>query len=299
MTIMKLVYFGTPQFSADFLEKILTDPDLKDLEVTLVVTQPDKPVGRKQIITPSPVKVLAQSHGLQVITALPDPDSDPYRALTEADVALVYAYGRIIPAHILALPKLGFWNIHPSLLPKYRGASPTAYPLLNGDTTTGVTLMQMDEKMDHGAIIAQEEYEIGPNEKRPDLERELTKMGFEMFKHVILTQSEAAGKNLGVPPAQQDHSQATFTKLLKKDDGFVELSDIYNALEGNGASIHNKFRAFFPWPGIWTLRPAQGKQQRMKITDCSLVEGKLVINKVQFEGKNEIVFDTKLLSNST
>ncbi len=291
---MKLAYFGTPQFSADFLGKILTDPDLRSIEVVLVVTQPDKPVGRKQIITPSPVKVLAQSHDLQVITALPDPDSEHYRALANADVALVYAYGRIIPANILALPQLGFWNIHPSLLPKYRGASPTAYPLLNGDTTTGVTLMQMDEKMDHGAIIAQEKYEIGVHEKRPDLERELTKMGFEMFKHVILTQSEAAGKNLGVPPVQQDHSQATFTKLLKKDDGFVELDDVRSALQENGSTVYNKFRAFFPWPGIWT----KVGDKRMKITDCTLQESKLVINKVQFEGKTETNFNTQMILSS-
>ncbi len=292
---MKLAYFGTPQFSADFLEKILTDPDLHSVEVTLVVTQPDKPVGRKQIITPSPVKVLAQNHNIEVITTLPDPISEHYKALVESDIALVYAYGQIIPVNILALPKHGFWNIHPSLLPKYRGASPTAYPLLNDDKTTGVTLMQMDEKMDHGAIIAQEEYEIGPDEKRPDLERELTKMGFEMFKHVILTQSEAAGKNLGVPSVQQDHSQATFTKLLKKDDGFVELADVRNALQENGSTVYNKFRGFFPWPGIWT----KVGDKRMKITDCSLLENKLVINKVQFEGKTETLFNTKMLSSST
>ena len=284
---MKLAYFGTPQFAADFLEKILTDPDLRSVEVTLVVTQPDKPVGRKQIITPTPVKTLALSHNVPVITALPDPTSEHYKALAEVDVALVYAYGRIIPAGILALPKHGFWNIHPSLLPKYRGASPTAYPLLNGDTTTGVTLMQMDEKMDHGAIIAQEKYEIGADEKRPDLERELTKMGFEMFKKILKQVQDDK-----VDLRAQDHEQATFTKLLKKDDGFVELSDIRSALHENGSTIYNKFRGFFPWPGIWT----KVGDKRMKITDCTLQENKLVINKVQFEGKTEIVFNPTLVT---
>ncbi len=291
MTIMKLVYFGTPQFAADFLEKILTDPDLHSVEVTLVVTQPDKPVGRKQIITPSPVKTLALSYKLPVITALPDPTSEHYKALSKNDLALVYAYGRIIPASILALPKHGFWNIHPSLLPKYRGASPTAYPLLNGDTITGVTLMQMDEKMDHGAIIAQEKYEIGPDEKRPDLERELTKMGFEMFKTEILRLPSVSQDD----KTEQDHGLATFTKLLKKDDGFVELVDVKSALHENGSTIYNKFRGFFPWPGIWT----KVGDKRMKITDCSLLENKLVINKVQFEGKTETLFNTKMLSSST
>lgn len=282
---MKLAYFGTPQFAADFLEKILTDPDLRSVEVALVVTQPDKPVGRKQIITPTPVKTLALSHDLPVITALPNPDSEHYKALAEVDVALVYAYGRIIPANILTLPKYGFWNIHPSLLPKYRGASPTAYPLLNGDTTTGVTLMQMDEKMDHGAIIAQEKYEIAPHDRRPDLERELTKKGFEMFKEIFYKPPELV-KEIS---REQDHSQATFTKLLKKDDGFVDLSDVQSALLENGSAIYNKFRGFFPWPGIWT----KVGDKRMKITDCSLVEDKLVINKVQFEGKTETNFDPK------
>ncbi|MGB4966368.1 MAG: methionyl-tRNA formyltransferase [Microgenomates group bacterium] len=284
---MKLAYFGTPQFSADFLGKILTDPDLRSIEVVLVVTQPDKPVGRKQTITPTPVKVLAQSHNLHIITTLPDPSSEHYKALAEADVALVYAYGRIIPAEILALPKLGFWNIHPSLLPKYRGASPTAYPLLNGDTSTGVTLMQMDEKMDHGAIISQEKYEIGVHEKRPDLERELTKMGFEMFKTEILRSAQNDRK-------EQDHSQATFTKLLKKDDGFVELDDVRSALQENGSTVYNKFRGFFPWPGIWT----KVGDKRMKITDCTLQESKLVINKVQFEGKTETNFNTQMILSS-
>ncbi len=276
---MKLAYFGTPQFSADFLEKILTDSDLRGLvNVSLVVTQPDKPVGRKQVLTPSPVKVLAENHKIPVVTDIPE-------ALNDIDLALVYAYGRIIPASVLGTTRHGFWNIHPSLLPKYRGASPTAYPLLNGDTTSGVTLMSMDSKMDHGPIIAQEKYEIKPNDRRPDLERELTSMGFELFKsHVI--------PNVVEESHPQDHDQATFTKLLKKDDGFVSLEEIRSALTEDGTEAYNKFRGFYPWPGIWT----KIGEKRMKITDCTLIGSALVIKKVQFEGRTEIDFNASIIN---
>ncbi|MEK7097093.1 MAG: methionyl-tRNA formyltransferase, partial [Patescibacteria group bacterium] len=147
MKKIKLAYFGSPDFAADFLEKILLDKSLP-VEVKLVVTQPDSPVGRKKILTPTPVKIIALKHNLKVL--------EIGNFLGKLDLVLVYAYGDLIPKELLTLPRNGFWNIHPSLLPKYRGTSPIATPLINGDKITGVTIIKMDEEIDHGPIIAQE-----------------------------------------------------------------------------------------------------------------------------------------------
>ena len=287
---MKIAYFGTPQFSADFLEKILTDPELKEIEVALVITRPDQPVGRKQVLTPSAVKLLAEKFSIPINYM--NGNNLTNQQFNNIDLALVYAFGKIIPADILQIPKYGFWNIHPSLLPKYRGPSPTTYPLLNGDKVTGVTLMKMDEKMDHGPIISQVEYAIGPDMRRPELETELTNVGFELFKkeilNVILAKAEGPLQGAGI----QDHSQATYTKLLKKDDGFVVFQKIEDGIIEDGREIYNKFRALYPWPGIWTLVD----DKRMKITDCAFADGKLVIKKVQFEGKNEIPFNPSIIN---
>ena len=322
---LKLAYFGTPDFSARLLEKIITDKDLP-VEVNLVITQPDKPVGRKKILTSSPVKQVSEKYHIKTLAHLSVVSSH----LSDVDLALLYAFGQIIPAELLKLPKYGFWNIHPSLLPKYRGASPMAYPLIMGDEKTGVTLMQMDEQMDHGPIIAQEEYEILPTDKRPDLEIKLTDLGYELFKKLISTNFNQ------FQPIQQDQQNATYTRRLSRDDGFIPLSTLKKALHNepltadelpkiikdfsinqkiphqnlashfphltsSAKTIYNLFCGLYPWPGLWTLTP---ESKRLKITDMSLdmlhasgfkpqvlseVEG-LHINRVQIEGKKECLF---------
>ena len=228
MSKLKIAYFGTPSFSAQLLEMILNDKNLP-LEIVLVVTQPDKPVGRNQILTPSPVKEVAKKYNIRItynssdfIKAIGGPtrkSRDPTSSrsarlrgakqnlLVNTDLALLFAYGEIIPKDLLAVPRLGFWNIHPSLLPKYRGASPIAYPILLGDVETGVTLIRMDDQLDHGPTIAQEKLAILPNDRRMDLENKLTNLAFDMFKSSInsLTREPVNALTL----IKQDDSLAT------------------------------------------------------------------------------------------
>ncbi|MCR4312878.1 MAG: hypothetical protein NUV58_01370, partial [Candidatus Roizmanbacteria bacterium] len=227
---------------------------------------------------------------------------------------LVYAYGDLIPKEFLSLPKYGFWNIHPSLLPKYRGPSPIAAPIINGDKTTGVTIIKMDEEIDHGPIIAQESLTIEKNDKRPDLEKKLTDLGFEMFKKIIKnvilgTQSEARktpeslldSGQARMTTIPQNHNDASYTKKLSKQDGFIEfkkLKKIFQKPTLNSSFLtFNLFRGLYPWPGLWTMvKPVQLRQldeaKRLKIIDLELINGKLIIKKVQLEGKNEVDFET-------
>lgn len=289
MKRLKIAYFGSPDFSADFLEKLITDVSINQLiETKLVVTQTDQPVGRKQILTPTPVKKIAEKYKRSE-------DTKFGIELTNIDLAIVYAFGEIIPKEILDLPKYGFWNIHPSLLPKYRGPSPIAAPLINGDKKTGVTIIKMDEKIDHGPIIAQQSLTIEKTDKRPDLEKKLTNLAFEMVKKTVFNKD-----SLQIKP--QNHSLATYTKKLEKSDGFIEFEELKQAINNsqltiNNLAIYNLFRGLYPWPGIWTMiKPIQLRQldeaKRLKITDLELVNEKLIIKRVQLEGKKEVDFKT-------
>jgi methionyl-tRNA formyltransferase len=243
MKKLTLAYFGSSSFSADLLEKILRDKALP-IDVKLVVSQPDKPVGRKQIMTATPVKIVADKYeidnenfGKSQLFEPVSPDGvlgfrgqrkdersrrppvggvgrrvDLSRKfllsekLSKIDIALSYAYGEIIPAELLNLPKFGFWNIHLSLLPKYRGPSPTAYSLMLGEDETGVTIIKLDAQVDHGPIIAQKKLPILPTDQRPDLEKKLTSLGFEMFKDEIK-------KLRNLKFVSQNHKNATYTRL--------------------------------------------------------------------------------------
>lgn len=311
MSPLRIAYFGSPTFAARFLEKIIQDPDLS-IEVVLVVTQPDKPIGRSQVVTPSAVKRVAQEKSIPVVHAI---TADELRA-QNIDIGLVFAYGKILAEDLLQAPKYGFWNIHPSLLPLYRGASPTAYALMMGDETTGCSLIKMDAQMDHGPVIAQGSYTVSRQETHMSLLEKLTYVGYYLLK-------DAVGKvvdgtlTLSELPVQND-SLATFTRLLKRDDGFIELAllkkalahekiaseelpeIIRNYLGQNTVSqfpilyapfiVFNMFRGLQPWPGIWTLVRVDGEQKRLKITDLELQGDALILKSVQLEGKTEVPF---------
>lgn len=297
MEKIKLAYFGSPNFAADFLKKLITDTTINQLiEVRLVITQSDQPVGRKQILTPTPVKQVALKHNLE-IHDLKLIENFKLK-IKNFDLCLVYAYGDLIPKELLDQPKYGFWNIHPSLLPKYRGPSPIATPLINGDKITGVTIIKMDEEIDHGPIISQEKLTIAQNDSRPDLENKLTDLGFIMFKGIVknvFLGSKATPESLfdsgqaRMTTISQQHQSATFTKKLSKQDGFIEFENLKLKIKNSPEVLYNLFRGLSPWPGIWTSLP---NDKRLKITDLSLVDGKLIINKVQLEGKNEVDFET-------
>ncbi len=296
MRKLSLAFFGTPVYAAYLLEKIVNDKGLP--EVKLVVTQPDRPVGKKQIITPSPVKTTAMKIGnLEIENSL---EIENWKLKTKnIDLALVCAFGRILPKEILTIPKFGFWNIHYSLLPHYRGGAPSAYTLINGDKTTGVTILQMDERLDHGPIIAQEETKILPDERRPELEMRLTKIAFEMLKKLFLVLSEDSRlrrlgslnearrgptetSKPGIERKNQKHELATYTKLLTKADGFIPFTDLHKS------TTYNRFRGLYPWPGLWTFVTINGQQKRLKIIDMD----RTAIKAVQLEGKKLVDWPT-------
>ncbi len=305
---LNLGYFGSPDFSAAFLEKILNDEELKKIvKVAFVVTQPDRPVGRKQILTPTPVKQIAKKHRLEILEIdnlkLSSESKNLKLKIKNLDLSLVYAFSQIIPKDFLNLPPLGFWNIHPSLLPRFRGPSPIAYPLILGEKETGVTIIKMDEKIDHGPIIAQKSLTIKNDDCRTDLERKLTDLAFAMFKKIVLTNFNQ------LKLAPQADNLATYTRLLKKDDGFIPfaiLKKVFNNQSINfeelpiivqeylnkypkekekfiknffqqekmfhaSCFMFHLFRGLSPWPGLWTILP-NGK--RLKICDLKLEENK-------------------------
>ena len=320
MQKVKIAYFGAPAFAADVLRSIIEDKDLP-VEVSLVVTQPDRPVGRKQIIAPTPVKLLAQKHNIPIFDDLSLIANHPnHQSLKDIDLAFVYAYGEFIPKEMLSLPRWGFWNIHPSLLPKYRGASPIAYPLLLGDTKTGVSLIQMDERLDHGPIIDQETYEIQKSDTRELLENRLSEIGYKLFKKNI--QILLDGK---IQKKEQKDQDVTFTRLLTKQDGFIPYADFQKIVKNEPLTkdeippiiseyfakykipstfdlpagkagfrllTFDLFRALSPWPGIWTLIPLKDGKKRLKITKMELRGEVPTITHVQLEGKKEVDIET-------
>jgi len=311
MKKLTLAYFGSSYFSAVFLEKLIKDNSLP-IEIKLVITQPDKPAGRKQALTPTPVKILAKKYHISCFDELQTTSSE----LQITDLSLLYAYGKIIPPNILALPKYGFWNIHPSLLPKYRGSSPIAYPLILSDQVTGVSLIKMTDQVDAGPIIAQEKIDIGLKDKRPDLETKLTDLAFSVLKKTLNSLSSQNPPNsLNLKP--QNNSLATNTKFMNKQHGYLPLKILIKAMKNELLTedevpeiiksynsqttsytlqapniVFNLFRGLYPWPGIWTIIKVKSQEKRLKIIDLDLIDEQLILKKVQLEGKKEVDFKT-------
>lgn len=235
---MKIVFFGTTEFSASILETLS-----KDFEIAAAVTQADKPVGRKQEVQESPVSVLAKKHNfpLEKPTTLKEPEFIEKVRSYKPDLFVVVAYGKIIPQEILNLPAKGAINIHGSLLPKYRGASPIHSALLHGDTETGITIMLMDEKMDHGPILAMDAVQIDSNDMFEDLEKKLLNLANKMIAPTIndFLSNKIVAK-------EQDHDQATFCKIILKEDGKIDWNK-------PAEEIFNLYRAYSKWPGVWTM----------------------------------------------
>ncbi len=249
-----VLFWGTPEFALPSLENIYQG----GLDLVGVVTNQDELVGRKQILTAPPVKQWAQKHKIPVYQPATLKDlkiSD----LPKADLYVVAAYGKIIPPAILAKPTYGVLNVHPSLLPRWRGPSPIQYTILAGDTETGVTIMKMDELMDHGQIVAQKKIKIGQT-AYPELHDRLAKLGAELLAETL--PKYLAGQ---IKLTAQDDSKATFSKLLRRDDGRIDWKK-------PAAEIDRMIRAFNPWPGTWTLAPSKDKIYRIKIEAGTAVE---------------------------
>ena len=261
-----------------------------------VICNPDKPTGRKQIITPPLVKVLAQKYGLTVYQPKDKTELLEIVKNLQPDLAVTAAFGMIFPKEILEIPKYGFINVHPSLLPKYRGPTPIQTAILNGDKETGVSLFLIDEEMDHGPILAKRELEFPiSNFQFPILSQKLAELGADLliqFLESLISQKLTNNiKEVGLPNIElkpQDESQATYTKKFETKDAYIEPADLEKAENQGGEiaiEIERKIRALNPEPGIWTLQ--NGK--RMKILEAILTpENKIKLKKIQFEGKNPV-----------
>lgn len=275
----KIVFFGTSDFSTPSLEALLKDARF---EVVAVVTKPDAPIGRHQTLTPPPVKVIAQEHDIPVFQFEKVKTEETYEILKrvqndkDVDAYVVVSYGKIIPQRILDLPKRGAINVHGSLLPLHRGASCVQAAIAEGDQKTGVTVMLMDAEMDHGDILAQKEIEIGSEETGGELHDRLSQLGAAALPDVLAGYLD--GK---ITPQPQDHSQATYCKLLSREDGKLDWSK-------PAAELERLVRAYNPWPGTWTawdgrrikiikLETGNWKELEKRIGEPQIVQNKLLV----------------------
>lgn len=237
---MKLVFCGTPQFAVPTLEAL----HAAGHAIALVVSQPDRPVGRAQTLTAPPVKETALRLGLDVTQPEKIRNNEAFRARLEAikpDAIVVVAYGRIIPPWMLELPRLGCINLHASLLPKYRGAAPIQWAVALGETVTGNTTMLLEEGLDTGPILLQEEIAVGPETTAVELFETLAAAGAPQVVKTL-----AGLEDGSVRPRPQDHEKATLAPLLEREDGRMDFA-MHTATE-----LYDRWRGFQPWPGAFT-----------------------------------------------
>ncbi len=268
----KIVFIGTPEFGAIILER-LAKTEYKPI---LVITMPDNPAGRKQILTPPPVKTTSEKYGIPLLQPASIKSRISEIRNLEPDLIIVAAYGKIIPKGILDIPKHGCLNVHPSLLPEYRGPSPIQAAILNGDKETGVTIILLDEKMDHGAIISNFQLPISNDATAENLSKRLAKTGAELLIETI--PKWISGE---IKPQPQDESKATFTKIIKKEDGRIDWTK--PALE-----IERQIRAFYPWPGSFTFIEKNSKKLMLKVIEAIIVPGK------NLKGGETFIFEKSL-----
>jgi methionyl-tRNA formyltransferase len=276
---MKYVFFGTPRFAEIVLSGLIAD----GFAPAALVCNPDRPLGRKKIITPPPTKQLVLDKKLSTLVLQPEKLDDEFAAQLRAlapDFFVVAAYAKIIPRAVLLVPRLGTLGTHPSLLPAYRGASPIQSVILAGETETGSTIYAMDEKMDHGAIFAQEEIPLNAlTTNYYALEEQLAKLSARLLIKTISSLLD------GTPlPQAQDESHASFTKKFVIDNGFVEYSELDAAIAGNSDKaelIVRTINALNPEPGAWTLQ--NGK--RIKLLEAKMDGNALKLIATQEEGQ--------------
>ncbi|MCF6276485.1 MAG: methionyl-tRNA formyltransferase [Candidatus Magasanikbacteria bacterium] len=265
---IKVIFFGTHNFAVEILKGLLKAPFIS---VEKVITQPDRPVGRKKVMTPPPVKVFALKNGLEVIQleSLKTANAENFKT----DVGITAQYGLIVPNQILEAPTHGILNVHTSLLPKYRGASPIQTTLINGDDETGITVMQMSEGLDEGAILKQEKLEILADDTYLDIDEKLAEIG---AKIIAQTAKDFIDKN--IIPQEQNDSKATFCRQLTRKNGKIDWSQ-------TNAQIYNLYRGLTPWPGISTSW--EGKN--LKLLKIKPSEKEIHVGEVLIEGKQIFV----------
>ncbi|MDD4931542.1 MAG: methionyl-tRNA formyltransferase [Candidatus Colwellbacteria bacterium] len=278
---MKFVFFGTPRFAAAVLGRLIE----KGSAPIALVTNPDMPVGRKKIITPPETKtlILKTKSGIPILQPKKI-DAEFLERLNklEADIFVVAAYGKMLPQKLLDIPRYGVINIHPSILPKYRGASPVQSAILDGENETGVTLFKIDEAMDHGPLYCDKKVEIKPEDNTPSMFEKLAVAGADLLIDRLFPNIDI------LSPVPQTESAATYTRKFATSDGFIEYSDLKKA-ETEGGSLANmidrKIRAFYPEPGCWTMEGPV----RIKLLDSVIEDGKLRLKIIQKEGKKPVI----------
>jgi methionyl-tRNA formyltransferase len=275
---LHFAFFGTPDVARNTLEILSRSGYVPKV----IVTQPDTASGRGLELHESPVSMWAHTHNITCLK----PEKITPEFIEElkkfnVDLSIVVAYGKILPEALIVVPRLGTINIHYSLLPKYRGASPLEAALLAGDSVTGVSIQQMEFKMDTGPIIAEQELAIDINDTKESLRNKLIELGGDLLVHSI--PDIQSGK---VNPKIQDESLATYCGKIKKEDGEIDP-------DGNARTNWNKYRAFYGWPGVFFFRDAK----RIKITHARFENDTFIIEKVIPEGKKEISYSDFLKQN--
>jgi methionyl-tRNA formyltransferase len=244
--VARAIFFGTPEFAVPCLHALC-----EVAEVALVVTQPDRPAGRGMKLAPPPVRVAAEARGLRVLqpTKVRTPEFAASLREIGADVALVVAYGRILPSGVLSAPRLGCVNVHASLLPGLRGAAPIQWAIARGESRTGVCLMQMDEGMDTGPVLACDALDIGPEETAGELAPRLSQLGAELVRTQL--PRYLRGELVATP---QDHARATLAPMLTKEHGRVDF-------RRSATEVHDLVRGLHPWPAAYAFLD----DQRLKL----------------------------------
>jgi methionyl-tRNA formyltransferase len=277
---MKFAFFGTDEFSIKVLDTLKEN----GLLPAFIITVPDQPKGRKRVMTPPLAKVWAETNEIPFIqpsslkfseVGLQESPKSNFENL-DFDIFVVASYGKIIPQEILDIPTHGTLNIHPSLLPKYRGPSPLETAILNGDEETGVAIMLVDAKMDHGPIMAIEKIELNDKYNFERLRDKLADVGTKLLVKIL--PDYLAGK---IIPTQQNHDEATVTKKFTKEDGFLDQ-------EAPVLARYRKVLALNPWPGTYLDYPGPTGKIRLIIRQAHLEEDKLVYDRVVPEGRKEM-----------
>jgi methionyl-tRNA formyltransferase len=236
---MRILFCGTPHFAVPTLTHLLAQPDI---EIAAVITQPDRPRGRGHLVSASPVKEAAAAASVPIHQPekIRSPEAQDLLKHLAPDCIVIIAYGQIIPARLLDIPKLGWINLHASLLPKYRGAAPINWAIARGETQTGLTTMRIDAGMDTGNMLLQKKIDIAAQQTAPELAESMAKAGAPLMLDTLRGLAEGR-----LVPRPQNHDEATYAPLLKKEDGHIDWNRPAH-------EIYNRMRGFAPWPGAYT-----------------------------------------------
>jgi methionyl-tRNA formyltransferase len=278
----KFIFFGTPEIASQTLENLIINQYIP----SLIITNPDKPSGRGMKLTKSPTKVIAEKYKIPYL----QPEKIDSNFINEISalnfqLSIVIAYGKILPLELINLSPLGTINVHYSLLPKYRGASPIESALLNGDKITGISIQQMVYKLDSGPIINKKEITINESETKESLKNKLITIGSNLLcdtlPHIF---------NREISPIEQNENEASYCKKISKEQGEIDFND-------DPKINFNKYRAFYDWPGTFFYQFKNNKKIRLKINEAVLENNNFIIKKVTPEGKKMIPYSLFMQEN--